>query len=88
LIDKSQIEELYIGHNNLNGKSGDKIFNALSANKILKVLDYSFNLIGEDALLGLNCAKAIANCFRTNKHLQHLDLSFNSFNEEASRIIS
>jgi Ran GTPase-activating protein (RanGAP) involved in mRNA processing and transport len=62
------------------------LFNLLTTNKTLKILDYSLNQLGEEG--DMNCAKAIANCFRTNKSLEHVDLSFNNIGKEATQIIA
>lgn len=88
MLEKSQtLEELYIGGNFIGAKAGEKIFVTLANNKLLKVLDYSLNMLGEEDG-STNCAKAIASCFSRNKTLQHIDLSSNNFNFEASRIIA
>ncbi len=76
------MEQLYIGTNYLSGKAGEKIFGLLTNNKVLKVLDYSLNQLGDSGELG--CVKAIAACFRTNRTLQHVDISFNNFGKEAT----
>jgi hypothetical protein len=41
------LEQLYIGTNYLSGKAGEKIFGLLASNKVLRVLDYSLNQLGD-----------------------------------------
>ncbi len=68
LIEKtSTLEELYIGGNNLSGRSGERVFKAVAQNKTLRVFDYSLNQLGDDS--GLIVAQAIASCFQNNKTL-------------------
>lgn len=86
MVQKSNtLEQLYIGTNYLSGKAGERIFTILASNKVLKVLDYSLNQLGQGEL---GCAKAVAACLRSNRTLQHVDISFNNFNKEASELIA
>jgi NLR family CARD domain-containing protein 3 len=87
MVEKSAtLEQLYIGTNYLSGKAGERLFSILTGNKVLRVLDYSLNQLGDSGELA--CAKAIAGCFRVNRTLQHVDISFNNFGKEATEVIA
>ena len=69
------MRELYIHWNKINAKGGSLIFEALTENNLLKVLDISWNDIGS-----LACAMKVSDFLKKNKCLVHLDMSNNKFN--------
>ncbi|CAK90105.1 unnamed protein product (macronuclear) [Paramecium tetraurelia] len=76
--------ELYLRWNSIKGSGGVEIFKALQANKNIKVLDFSYNLLG----CGNVIAPALKDFIIENKSIQHLDLSANSFTFSDCTIIS
>ncbi|EGR31140.1 leucine rich repeat protein [Ichthyophthirius multifiliis] len=78
------LREFYLHWNLLKGISGQLIFQTLSLNHSLKVLDLSCNSLG----LGLSFSLEICTFFTNNKDLRHLDLSNNYIDFENSKKIA
>ena len=76
LESNDSLEELYLHWNSIKGFGGAEIFKALQNNKTLKVLDFSYNLLGCG---GAQLTLVLKDFFADNKALLHLDLSANSF---------
>ncbi|CAD8105716.1 unnamed protein product [Paramecium sonneborni] len=67
--------ELYMRWNSIKGSGGCEIFKVLQANKNIKVLDFSYNLLGAGNII----ITALKDFIIENKTVQHLDLSANGF---------
>lgn len=74
------INELYLYWNNLKAKGAKVIFESIieSDNETLKVLDLSWNNIGDDKYQ--NCVHFLSEMLIKNRTIIHLDLSNNNFN--------
>ena len=82
LIDEKILDELYLHWNDITSKGMKSIFEGLSSNRNLKVLDLSWNQIGFEAI------PAISNFFRKNNTLLHLDISNCNVNLDDSKTLS
>lgn len=69
LIDERHLNELYLHWNDITSKGMKNIFEALTINGQLKVLDLSWNQIGFEAI------PAMCNFIKKNLSLLHLDVS-------------
>jgi Ran GTPase-activating protein (RanGAP) involved in mRNA processing and transport len=68
------------------GPSTARIFDTLKDNEMLRVLDLSYNLLGQGG--GSELITSICDFLRTNKNLWHLDLSVNNFSHQDCVLIS
>lgn len=75
---------MYLNWNKLNGNASKAIFSKLEKNKTIVVLDYSYNLLGQNPGIG----DTIGSFLKNNTKVMHLDLSFNNFSLEESQQIS
>lgn len=96
LDESSTITELYIGWNSFSPSGANKILAGATRNTFLRVLDFSWNMLGQLAG-GLSkvsdqskesCAGAIAALALKNSSIRHLDLSNNGFSFEETRQIA
>lgn len=89
LLNRSHINELYLGWNYFKADSGTIIAQTLLENESLKVIDLSYNSIGVSD--SQNCPKMFAKLFQNNSNyseIVHIDLSYNQFDQTAASILS
>ena len=75
LENNDTLQELYLHWNSMKGSGGTEIFKVLQNNKSLKVLDFSYNLLG----CGNVITPVLKDFIVDNKSIIHLDLSANGF---------
>ncbi|KAM3131808.1 hypothetical protein pb186bvf_016058 [Paramecium bursaria] len=78
-VKKAQnLQELYLQYNLISGRGGVNLFKGLIKNTTLKVLDLSFNHLGESSDCTSNICRIIQ---RPLQELVHIDLSHNKFTQ-------
>ena len=65
---------------------GKELFDSLVENDNIKVLDFSWNRLGENRIG--SCIQSLCNMIKTNKTIIHMDLSNNDFSLEESKEFS
>lgn len=79
--------EFYLHWNVISGKGGTEIFEGISRNHSLTVVDFSWNNLGVGSY-SMKCAHAIGEVLSdTRKSIVHLDLSYNKFKYDESIVI-
>lgn len=86
LAKNDTLSELYLHWNQITGFGGVPFFKGLKKNVTLKVLDFSWNVLGsyENSNVTKYIGKVLKN---SSKTLIHVDLSYNNFSLEESKKI-
>ncbi|CAD8150190.1 unnamed protein product [Paramecium pentaurelia] len=79
----NSLQEVYLHYNQIRNQGGTVFFRALLKNQYMKVLDFSFNKLGQQK----ECVQMISEVLgKPHSELSHLDLSYNNFNNDDSKI--